>query len=75
MFINDGVISNKLCISPQIVQKYNLNTNTSPDVFSDIFMPFLTNNPKGNNEMISFQLLKKWMNLEATLTDDVPVGA
>ena len=50
--INEGSIRNKIYINPQTVKKYKLTPDTIPDGFTEIFMPFLTNKLKGNNDMI-----------------------
>ena len=73
--IHEGGIRNKGCLNPWIVNKYKLTPETIPEGFSDIFVPFLMNNPKGNKDVISIQLIIEWTKLKANISNIGPVGA
>lgn len=53
-------------IKPEFIKKHNLNPNTLPEAYTDIFLPFSKNMQQGK-EMISFKQLTRWTNKKAIL--------
>ena len=56
----------KGCMDPAFIAKHNLSQRTKPEDFVGLFLPF-GKNKQGTKEMVSFELLTKWTNLNATL--------
>ena len=56
----------KGCVDPAFIAKQNLSHKTKPEDFVGLFLPF-GKNQQGTKEMVSFELLTKWTNLNSTL--------
>ena len=56
------------CVDPKVIKKYKLTTNTRPEEYADIVLPF-KKNMQGGKEQLSFRQLKDWTNIKASLAD------
>ena len=54
------------------MRKHKLSTDSIPDEFADLFMPFSMNKPDRKKYMVSFELQKQLTNLKATLDNAGP---
>ena len=55
------IISNKGFINTRIIRKHKLYPDSRPDEFAEFFMPFSINNIYRKKDMVSFELLTKWL--------------
>ena len=56
------------CIDPKVTKKSKLTTETRPEKYADIVLPFWKN-IQGGKERLSFCQLKDWTNTKALLAD------
>ena len=54
------------CVDPAFIQKHNLTTSSQPEDYINILLPLKKNIHQGK-EYISFQQLKQWTNIKASL--------
>ena len=56
------------CVNPKAIKKYKLTTETRPEEYAEIVLPF-HKNVQGGKQRLSFRQLKDWTNTKASLAD------